>query len=395
MRRRLADLLVCPRDGSSLELVVWEARAQPLTPAQHHQAEAMGIDARLLEEDIVSGALVNRRSQIAYPIFRGVPRMLCFRTGLADEFLRQFGSRMGSELDGYKLSAGNAKPGERDVLRTFSTEWTSYDWDGKSYWNLDPEAWFRSMRFVLDLEQGSVKHQRLLEIGIGVGGVADHNAKHQEAEVVGVDLGYAVDAAYRNFGAQNPFLHVVQASVFDLPFRPSEFDYVYSFGVLHHTHSTKDAVSAAAVLPRDGGRLFVWVYSPEDEARNIQRRVLMRLERLLRPILWRLPAWVQTAALLPILPLYMVNQVVRKMKRSEGSVGYGFREALHAARDRFTPRFVHRHDAAEVSSWFESLGYGNLRSISDWPRPSWLPEAFVACTGIHGVRASAANHRGT
>ena len=93
----------------------------------------------------------------------------------------------------------------------FPDEWVNYDWDGQSYWNLTPEAWFRCMRFVLGLDRFPLDRKLVVEVGMGIGGVADYLAREENCETVGVDLGHAVDAGYRHFG-RNPFLHVVQAS---------------------------------------------------------------------------------------------------------------------------------------------------------------------------------------
>jgi len=276
-------------------------------------------------------------------------------------------------------------PGEEDVLRTFSREWLDYRWDGQSYWNMTPTHTFRCMDVMLDLEARPVRGGRVLEVGIGIGGIADHVARSQECELVGVDLSYAVDAAQRHFG-DNPFLHVVQASAFAPPFAEASFDLVYSQGVLHHTFSTRTALERLSRLPRRGGRLYVWVYSEADERRSPVRRGLMLLERAVRPVCWRLPAPLQTAMLLPLVPLYLVNQNLLGGSRQPGSVRYGFNEALHAARDRFTPRYVHRHSNEEVGGWFRNLGYHDVRYVTERPLPDFLPASFAHCTGVDGIR---------
>ena len=52
--------------------------------------------------------------------------------------------------------------------------------------------------------------------------------------VVAVDLSRAIDAACANLDEREN-IHFVQADIFKLPFRPDTFDFVYSWGVLHHT----------------------------------------------------------------------------------------------------------------------------------------------------------------
>jgi hypothetical protein len=204
---------------------------------------------------------------------------------------------------------------------------------------------------------------------------------------VGVDLGFATDAAYKQFGA-NPFLHIVQASVFAPPFAEETFDFVYSFGVIHHTYSTKAAFDQLSRLPKRGARLYVWVYSPKDESRTASRRFLMALESATRPWISRLPDDVQTVALLPFVPLYIAHQAVRRWRSTNGTeVSYGFSAAMHAARDRFAPRYIHRHTEEEMASWFRAAGYEALIETSKLGVPSDVPEAFTACTGIEGRRS--------
>jgi SAM-dependent methyltransferase/uncharacterized protein YbaR (Trm112 family) len=385
MRQRLASLLVCPLDRTGLDLVGWDVRTRPLDRETRSLAAVMKIDPASLEADVETGLLLNHARRLAYPIYRGVPRMLVFRSGLSADFEREFGDRLAREWPGYRLPSEGSMPGEADVLRSFSQEWLDYDFGQGRYWNMTPERLYRCMDFMLDLEERPVRHGRVIEVGIGIGGIADHVSRSQACEVVGVDLSHAVDAAERHFGA-NPLLHVVQASVFALPFADGSFDLAYSHGVIHHTYSTRDAFQCMSRLPRHGGRLYVWVYSPLDERRTLTRRALMALEHVLRPICWRLPTGLQTLVLVPLVPLYMAHQAVGADGGAHGTVRYGFNEALHAARDRFTPRYVHRHDDDEVGEWFRAAGFRDIRHVRRRTLPAYLPASFVYCTGVDGVR---------
>ena len=384
MKKRLVEHLVCPLDKTRLELCEWESSARVLTREEVQRAEKLGIAVSALSTEVLTGVLINRDRKLLYPIMNGIPRMLTFRTGVAQDFQALHESRLAGEFSGYAFPDESATPGEADILRTFSSEWVNYDWDGKAYWNLKPEAWFRCMRFALDLERAPAKGKLVLEAGIGIGGVADNVCRTEECELVGLDLGHAVDGAFRHFG-NNVFLHLVQASIFAPPFASETFDFVYSFGVIHHTYSTKTAFQSLARLPKRGGRLYVWVYSPRDEQRSLLRRSLMMMENMIRPALWRLPEQLQTVALAPVVPAYMGMQWLRSV-RSDGSVvAYGFREALHAARDRFTPPFVHRHTEEEVSDWFRSAGFDDLTYTNEREKPYFVPVSLVACTGVGGT----------
>jgi SAM-dependent methyltransferase/uncharacterized protein YbaR (Trm112 family) len=386
MKRRLAELLVCPVDRGALELVALEEARTPLEEADRKRALELGIDPVLLETEVSDGVLLNPRLKLAYAVLNGVPRMLVFANGATAEFRRKFAAELDARAPGYAFPELPSAEGERDVLRSFSAEWTNYDWKGDAYWNLTPDAWFRCMREVLDTASQPLTAKRVLEVGIGIGATANHLAQRDGCELVGVDLGFAVDAAHRHFGS-NPFLHIVQASAFAPPFTEESFDFVYSFGVIHHTYSTKAAFDQVSRLPKHGGRLYIWVYSPYDEARSPVRRVLMTLENGTRPWIARLPDPMQTVALTPFVPLYMGYQALRKLTSKNGAqILYGPREAMHAARDRFAPRYIHRHSEDEVRAWFRSAGYGELVAGSERPHPDFVPEAFWACTGVEGRR---------
>ena len=385
MKPRALDLLVCPIDKTQLELVEWETSPVKLSAAELGRVERLGLDPALFSKETVTGALLNRVSKIFYPIYQGVPRLLTFPTGVVDNFTEQYAERIGRELPGFTTPHETAMPGEQTVLRTFSSEWLNYDWNEQFYWNLSADGIYKCMKFLLDLARRPVKDKLVLEVGIGIGGIANYMACKEECELIGMDLGYAVDPAYKHFG-RNAFLHLVQASAFAPPVRESSFDLVYSQGVLHHTFSTKTAFDRLSKLPKPGGRLYIWVYNPYSEQRTVIRRVIMLMERVIRPLCWRLPESLQTVVLLPIIPLYLIHQNLYVKRRGGRYINYGWREALHAARDRFTPRYAHRHTEEEVYGWFSDAGYTQIQQASKRESTDYPISLFIKETAVDGVR---------
>lgn len=384
MRIRAADVLVCPLDKSKLDLVIWESEHCSLNADQIEIARALNLPHESLTTDIKTGYFANRKRKIIYPIINGVPRLLTFRNSKTEEFVENHRARLESEVPGYTLPSGTSTPGELDVLRSFSAEWTEYGWDEKKYWNTTSDILYKSMDFLLDLDRYPVRGKRVLEVGIGIGGIANHVCKSQQCELFGMDLGFAVDAARHYFG-KNPFFHIVQASVFAPPFREETFDFVYSQGVIHHTYSTKTAFDSLANLPKAGGRLYVWVYSHYDERRTFLRRTVMLVERMIRPLCWRMPNWLQTLSLMPIVPFYIIHQNLYSSRLNK-QIKYGFREALHAARDRFTPRFVWRHSDEEIAEWFKDAKFGRVDCVSQREKPDFVPLALTTCVGVQGIK---------
>lgn len=388
MRPRLLHHLACPIDGGSLELREWDATPSELTPETIARARRIGAAPTDFSRDITSGVLVNPRLKVFFPISGGVPRMLVFPTAATRHFAQQHAERLRADLPSFTLPTGTSMPGEETVLRTFSSEWTNYEWKGEAYWSVAPDVLFRNMRFLLNLEQWPIRDKLVLEVGIGIGGIAEYMASKEECELVGIDLGHATDAAQQVFGRRNPFFHVVQASAFALPFPDRTFDLVYSQGVLHHTHDTSLAFEHVSKKPKPGGRLYVWVYSPTSEQRTPLRRLLMSIENAVRPVVWRLPEALQTLALVPVVPLYMLHQNWLVARHHSGWAKYGWAEALHAARDRFTPRFVHRHSEDEVCGWFVRAGYSHLQRTSGRRCPDFIPESLLVGTSVQGARTA-------
>ncbi|MGH2633684.1 MAG: Trm112 family protein, partial [Tepidiformaceae bacterium] len=210
LKPRLADLLVCPIDGGELELIEWDSTPSPLSGPEMARVYRMGLHGERFSRDIHAGLLLNRRRQVFFPIVEGVPRMLVFPTAVVTQFVRRNRLRIERDAPGFAPPAESGTPGEETVLRTFSSEWLHYEWDERAYWGQSAEDLFRSMDFALDFEHKELRDKLVLEVGIGIGGIADHVVRSQKCELVGLDLSHAVDAAYKHF-QENPFLHVVQA----------------------------------------------------------------------------------------------------------------------------------------------------------------------------------------
>ncbi|MBV8674333.1 MAG: methyltransferase domain-containing protein [Acidobacteriaceae bacterium] len=387
---RFVRFLACPICMGTLDLQITRTAAVSLSSDDESVLNGVVQSERASEltTEVITGALTCSNCGIYYPIHDGVPRMLTYRTAVARFHAEQNREWIRQHLSSFVLPNLEAPPGEEAVLRNFSREWQGYKWSGQSYWQTTPEHMIRCMRYVLGLDRHGVFHKLVLEVGIGIGGIADSLSQRESCELVGMDLGYAVDQAYRYFG-HNPRFHIVQGSLFAPPFRPGTFDFVYSQGVLHHTYSTEAAFKRIANLPKPtNGILCVWIYSHRYEKVTPFRRLLSMAENVCRPVLTHLPGPLQTAALAPTVPLYILYQNVyrrRKMDRDTAAV-YGWNEGLHAARDRLIPPFAHRHSYEEVSEWFKSSGYHDLELLQDEELPAGIPDVFPLNVGIRATR---------
>jgi ubiquinone/menaquinone biosynthesis C-methylase UbiE len=271
-------------------------------------------------------------------------------------------------------------------MRSFSTEWLQYDFDGV-IWEMDYTEHERRFLKEVGNHRPKTRNGRFLEIGCGLGITTAMAQKHFGGEAIGVDLSVAAwRAAAMN--RCNASVHFVQASVFALPFDPSTFDMIYTRGVLHHTFSTQAAFRALAPFCRPKGSLYVWVYGPKSINDNLFRRTTYGLEVAMRFVLNRSPAWLATAALMPLALAYMAFNRARR-SRNPGIQPYNLTRALHAARDRFTPEFAHRHNADEVCDWFREAGFAEPEVV-DWrAMPSADHDDYRRNTGVRGRRTQA------
>lgn len=189
--------------------------------------------------------------------------------------------------------------------------------------------------------------ESLLEVGVGAG--TDHlRFARGGANCTGVDLtDAAITMTRRRLELEGLSSELRVADAENLPFRDSSFDFVYSWGVIHH--SPDPALAAREILRvlRPRGRFVVMVY-------NLHSLVAVQ-------------AWARFG-LLRGRPLTSPAQVIAEHVESPGTRAYSTRGA---AKLFATARDV-RVDSI-VTSW--DLRVGRRRFLpAGWKRlmPSWL-----------------------
>jgi SAM-dependent methyltransferase len=277
-----------------------------------------GAPLRLKGEQLVSDTAV-------YPIVRGIPRFVS-----SDRYVQSF----------------------------------SFEWNTHSTTQLDFQRGGKSAEQQFIQKTGFLPEQLhgklVLDAGVGAGRYADV-ASGWGAEVVGVDLSYAVEAAHRNF-ADRPNVLIAQADIGALPFAPASFDYIFSIGVLHHTPDTRRYFSKLVPLLKPGGTIAIWVYPREGD--YLIRERWVKFVNKIPPHMfyawcrWFVPwaqarhgnAWI--GALRHVFPFS--NQ------------GLGLENDILDTFDGYSPDYHGIHSPEEVAAWFQEAGLVDVAAPSAW-----------------------------
>jgi SAM-dependent methyltransferase/uncharacterized protein YbaR (Trm112 family) len=321
MREDLVAHLACPACGGAL---------------------ALNVHDRDMDE-VMEGSLSCAACRRDFAVRRGVPRMNWGMEGLeqvADAFTHEWKAHHAGRLESETIFGRNLEE----------------DW-----------AHFRLGTRVTDAE---LVGKRVLDVGCGAGRLTRQVAEHGAGMVVGVDINDAVDEVFdRGRGAPN--LHVVQANLFALPFRPGSFDLVWSCGVIHHT---PDAAAAFRALTRHvspGGVLFVWVYPRRFNPFRATKSTLDRLGlgRLPPPAILRIAELISY----PSLALLALYRLVRKLPGLRLRTAWGrrtvkprtLREIQLTWNDALVPGYDSRHSEEEVAGWFRRAGFQDLVGMDE------------------------------
>jgi SAM-dependent methyltransferase len=126
----------------------------------------------------------------------------------------------------------------------------------------------------------------VLEAGCGPGALTPYPLE-RGATVVSLDLSSSVDQARRIIGPNVRSLFV-QASLFEMPFRPGAFDRCFCFGVVQHTPNPQSAMSELVRVLRPEGHIAVDSYVIPDKTAGGGHRLLRAKYRFRRLGLHRL-----------------------------------------------------------------------------------------------------------
>ena len=318
MYRRSLDVLICPACQGALRV------------------QEIG------EEDAASGNIVSGQLECTacakrYPVVRSVPRFVP-----AENYAASFGFQW-QRFDSIQIdkAMGNNLSRDRFVA---GTQW--------------PDR---------------LEGEKILEAGSGAGRFTQL-ALETGADVYSFDLSAAVDANYRNNGgAAN--LHLLQASIYEIPLRAQSFDKLFCFGVLQHCPDVKRAFLSLVPFLRPGGEIVVDCYQMHTGIPPLKYWARpfvkpMKTETIYKLLSWTIPPAFDAKkalhripaigpALARLIPIGPISHAPRLNYTDEQLKQVKILSAL----DMLSPKFDQPQRIETVRRWFEEAG---LIEIQTW-----------------------------
>ena len=274
--------------------------------------------------------------------------------------------------------------GQLQTMQAFAHKWkqtSSYRWIRQAGDEGQYAAWL-SQKYGFVSAEGWCRHfegKRFLDLGCGAGMASyfwlTSGSWRSTSPWIGVDISEAIDVAREQLG-RIPNTHFVQADALKLPFADESFDAILSEGVLHHTPSTREALSSATRVLAAGGEINFYVYRRKSPAREfVDDYVRQRLRDLSDDDAWnemrsftslaRSLANLKTDVVIeedvPLLGIKAGRQDVQRLiywnfAKLYWNDAFDFEENVHINYDWYRPTYSHRQSADEVEAWCADLG---------------------------------------
>jgi SAM-dependent methyltransferase len=342
MRERLLQWLVCPACTGGLRL-----------------RDAVGRNGEIREGELRCAGCGAR-----YPIIRGIPRMVPAEVG-----------------------AAAAATAER-----FGYEWTRFA-------EIRPEYREQFLGWIAPVGPEAFAGLRVVDGGCGKGRHLRLAAEFGAEDVIGIDLGPAVEAAARNTEGIEA-IHLVQGDLTRPPLKRGVIDLVYSIGVLHHLPEPVAGFRALTSLLRPGGRFVAWCYAREgngwvvalvDPVRRVTSRLPLRAVSSLAAAL-TVPLWLALrAAYGPARRRPGLRRVLPYASYLSDLAVFPFREVHSIAFDQLLAPVAHYMRRSEVERCFTESGL-QLASLRFHHTNSWAASGYAPGSARGPLRDSEQRH---
>lgn len=221
--------------------------------------------------------------------------------------------------------------------------------------------------------ENGLEGQNILEVGSGAGRFSRVILEHSKATLYSVDYSNAVEANFANNQAYKERFHLFQASIYDLPFEPHQFDKVFCFGVLQHTPDVKKSVECLCQMVKPGGELIIDFYPVRGWWTKLHAKYFFRPltkkmshEKLLARIESNIDWLIKASVLLNKCGLHVLTRFLPicdiKNTLPENLTKAELREwAILDTFDMFSPEYDQPQKLKKVVNWFEQFGMQEVK----------------------------------
>ena len=221
----------------------------------------------------------------------------------------------------------------------------------------------------------------ILDAGCGEGIDLVNQAKRPGVEIVGAELSpggcWASQRRTRGLAAA----HVVQADLGSLPFPEGRFDFIYSYGVLHHMADPSRGLKELARVAKPGAWIAAYLYEDFSDRNlvwkgllflgNLPRRVTTRLPRGFLYFLCRLAS--PLAYLFFTIPYRLSRRVGGPLARWTSRIPFRHAKGPWGLTgdlfDRFSAPVEYRYSSSSAAALFSQAG---LRQVKLANRRGWM-----------------------
>lgn len=342
MKRNLLNILVCPECHSELNLFVLKETG----------------------EQIELGLLQCIKNKELYPIINFIPRMFEESINYFKGIILEYKDFLPNDIYSNLLSYTNYKKLDirfKHILKSFTSEWNEFGENFRA-WGQDEEERKKLLFKCMDIDEVEIQNTRFLDVGCGNGEVL-FGLLNTNLEIFSIDLSYSVDKIQNKLSNMKEKyilnIHLIQANAHKLPFKDKVFDFVHSAGVLHHTPDTFQGLKSISRTLKIDGKCFIEVYSIENK--NLFEKLIYYLDRFIRKFTVKLPHLVLHILCYIIAPFQLFFLKVLNIFFNNRYLKRTLRETELSLFDNYSPLFQWHHTTYEVTSWFKSLGYKNIK----------------------------------
>lgn len=241
------------------------------------------------------------------------------------------------------------KPFIEETRKSFDLQWEMSRLRGE-YSQFSPEHKEKLVEYLLDdtmLKAEYFKGKKVLDAGCGVGRFS-YALAQLRADVTAIDYNDIAVKTAHEYLKDNGQVKVIQADIFNLPFPEGSFDFIFSWGVLHHTGDTKKAFDRLVPLLKDNGIFFVMLYEKYNPFKiwftDQVRRITLRMDKK------------RLYSLCIFLSKIFKYKIIRALLKPVIDIG----SSAEGNYDSFAKAINQHHTAEEVFRWYLDHGFSEI-----------------------------------